>query len=90
MAGPVEREARRQRGARENRRVAEFAVEIDRPAAGFGGAPDLFELRECCGRSIMPKRGDAEIHQLDFLLAGIIVAEGLADARHGTRRSGRR
>ncbi len=76
-AGPSTREARRQRGAVVDRRVLERAAEIDRAAALSA------RLRRCSAASFGMLRpldhaeaGDAEIDQLDLLLAGIIVAEG--------------
>ena len=74
---PVEPEARRQHRAVVDRRVAECAVEIDRPhglarrrrPAARGELGQLRPLDQ-------PEAGDAEIDQLDLLLAGIVVAEG--------------
>ena len=87
----VEPEARQQRRAVVDRRVAEGAVEIDRAdrLARRRRAVALGELGNARALD-QAEAGDAEVDQLDLLLAGVVVAEGALGGRRGRRRSGRR
>src|ERR1700677_324246 len=76
--GPVKMKTGRQRGTIIDRRIAEGATEI-------GGAHAALRLRPGCRGDFGNSRTiddaetrDAKIDNLDFLLAGIIVTEGLA------------
>ena len=74
----VEPDARRQRGAIIDRRVAECAAEIDRAADfGAGIAPSRVASLGMLRPLDQAEARDAEVDQLDLLLAGIVVAEGL-------------
>src|SRR5262249_4884206 len=75
--GAVEAEARRRHGAGVDGWIAEGAVEIDR-AHRFtrrGSTHTAFKLGQFRPLD-HAEAGDAEVHQLDLLAAGVVVAEG--------------